>query len=282
MFRHIKSIFDFIQNYFKTVVFLTILAFVLLSSDGTKVEKPNLAQIDLMGPIMDSAAFLKELDELVEDKNIKGILVNINSPGGAVAPSVEIAHAIKQATQKKPVVSYASGMMTSGSYYSAIWSNKIISNPGSLIGSIGVIFQSANMQELASKIGIKRQSLKVGKYKDTGTPFRAWLNYEKQELATLLKETYTLFISDVAQARGLSIKDHTQYADAHIFSAKMALQQKLIDQIGTIYSAKDELAKLSSVQKPVWKEKDKMELFIEKITHNAFTYIHNSFNGLWF
>ena len=81
---------------------------------------------------------------------------------------IEIAYAIKKLKQSKPVVVYAQGAMTSGSYYAAIWANKIIANPGSMIGSIGVIMQGANLEELMANIGIKSQSIQAGKYKKVG------------------------------------------------------------------------------------------------------------------
>ncbi|XPV53190.1 MAG: signal peptide peptidase SppA [Halarcobacter ebronensis] len=167
------------------------------------MQTANLQKIELSGPIMDSTKVLEQVNQAKEDNNIKGVLFVVNSPGGAVAPSVEIAYAIKELKELKPVVAYASGVMASGSYYASIWANKIIANPGSMVGSIGVIFQGANVEELMHKIGVKTQTVKVGKYKEAGTPTRAWENFEKAELEKVIDDTYDMFITDVGSARGL-------------------------------------------------------------------------------
>ena len=116
IFSWIKGIFSFIQTYFKTVVFLTILAFILSSDkQETSLETSNLMQIDIRGKIMDASIYM-DLFEKASKSNIKGVLININSPGGGVPPSIEIAHMIKELKELKPVIAYASGTMASGSY----------------------------------------------------------------------------------------------------------------------------------------------------------------------
>ncbi len=94
---------------------------------------------------------MSQINDAKTNENIKGVLLVVNSPGGAVAPSVELAFAIKELSEIKPVVAYASGVMASGSYYASIWADKIIANPGSMVGSIGVIFQGTNLEELMEK-----------------------------------------------------------------------------------------------------------------------------------
>ncbi len=208
------------------------------------------------------------------------MLIVVDSPGGAVAPSVEISLAIKRVQEKKPVIAYAAGMMTSGSYYASIWCDKIISNPGATIGSIGVLFQSANIEELAKKIGIKEQIIKAGKYKQIGTPTREWTEFEKKELQRLIDDTYTMFVKDVAKARKLDIKNSKTFADAHIFSAKRALKVGLIDEIGSIWEAQKEVEKRSGVAVPKWKEKDRFEQFFDKIAQEGASKISSWFFGL--
>ncbi len=202
MFEFIKKLFlpitltlDFTQKYFKSIVFITILLFVLDSNNETTLKSANLQKIDLYGPIMDPIMVLEKINKAKSDSNIKGVLFNINSPGGAVAPSIELAYAIKELKEIKPVVVYASGTIASGSYYASIWADKIIANPGSMVGSIGVIFQGANVEELMEKIGIKTQIVKAGRYKESGTPTRAWNDFEKAELQNVIKDTYELFVN---------------------------------------------------------------------------------------
>ncbi|AXX91547.1 signal peptide peptidase SppA [Malaciobacter molluscorum LMG 25693] len=274
LFSPIIAILDFITKYFKTIVFLTIMYFVIFSGSNNEISKfqedyANLQKIELTGPIINSKAILEQIEKARTNVNIKGVLLEVNSPGGAVAPSIEIAYAIKRLKQVKPVVAYASGTIASGSYYASIWANKIIANPGSIVGSIGVIFQGANVEELMEKIGVKAQTIKVGKYKEVGTLTRTWSTYEKDELEKVINDTYDMFISDVATARNLKKSDSNKFADAHIFTARQAKEVKLIDEVGTMYSAKAELIKLSKVSNPIWKKEDKINKLIDKFMNEA-------------
>jgi len=131
---------------------------------------------------MDASEIVQKIDAAAKNDAIKGVLLSVDSPGGAVAPSVEIAYSIKRLKAKKPVVVYAKGTMASGSYYASIWADKIIANPGSMIGSIGVIMQGANVSGLMKKLGIESQVVKAGLYKQIGTPDRKWKPYEVAEL----------------------------------------------------------------------------------------------------
>jgi protease-4 len=229
---------------------------------------------------MSSDIIIEEIQKAQNNPRIKGVLFTVNSPGGAVPPSIEIAYAIKELQKHKPVIAYASGIMASGSYYSSIYANKIIANPGSIIGSIGVIMESANIKELMDKIGIKPQIVKQGTYKEAGTPTREWTPEERSELERLTKDTYDLFVKDVATARGLEINNSSTYADAHIFSAKRAKEVGLIDAIGTKTIAKKAVAALAKIKNPVWKEKDKFETFIDKLGTKSIIMLQNYFYGL--
>ncbi|HFU74286.1 MAG TPA: S49 family peptidase, partial [Helicobacteraceae bacterium] len=159
----------FIQNHFKAMVFVLIVILIFAPGEESDLRPHNLEKISLVGPIMDATEVVKQLDEVAENDTVKGVLFDVNSPGGAVAPSIEIAYAIKRLSEKKPVVVYASGTIASGSYYASIWADEIVANPGSMVGSIGVIMQGANVQELMEKIGIKSQVVAAGKYKQVGT-----------------------------------------------------------------------------------------------------------------
>ena len=274
LFYPIIAVLDFITKYFKTIVFLTIVYFFVSSSnettiDGQSYESANLQKIELVGPILNVDKVMTQIDEAKKANNIKGVLLIVNSPGGAVAPSVELAYAIKELSTIKPVVAYASGVMASGSYYASIWADKIIANPGAMIGSIGVIFQGTNVEELMQTIGVKTQTVKAGKYKEAGTPTRAWKPYEKEELNKVINDTYDMFITDVANARKLKKEDHTKYADAHIFTSSQAKKVGLVDSVSTLSYAQDEIIKLSKVENPVWKKQDKFEKFLDRIMEEA-------------
>lgn len=271
VFLPVTKTLDFITKYFKTIVFLTILFFVFKESEPQNLEVANLQKIDLIGPILNIDKTLEAIESASNNESIKGVLLNVNSPGGAVAPSVEIAYAIKELTSKKPVVAYASGVMASGSYYASIWASKIVANPGSMVGSIGVIFQGANLEELMQKIGVQTQTVKVGRYKETGTFSRTWNTLEKAELEHVIMDTYEMFVSDVANARKLNVSDHETYADAHIFTARQAKSVGLIDEVGTLSFAQNELYSLGKIENPVWVKEDKMDRFLDKVMSEAFS-----------
>ena len=284
LFSPIIAILDFITKYFKTIVFLTIIYFIVTPTNENLTDvnsHANLQKIELTGPIMDVSKTLEDIQKAKEDKNIKGILFVVNSPGGAVAPSVELAYAIKELKEIKPVVVYASGVIASGSYYASIWANKIIANPGSIVGSIGVIMQGVNTEELMQKIGVSTQTVKAGKYKESGTPTRKWFDYEEKQLQSVIDDTYNMFISDVASARNLDVKNHTLFADAKIFTSKQAKEVGLVDEVATLSYAQDSLMTLSKVENPIWKKEDKFEKFMDKLISEAVSNISmNLMSGL--
>jgi protease IV len=272
LFSPIIAILDFITKYFKTIVFLTIIYFIFAPSNeklGDSDSYANLQKIELTGPIMDVSKTLEEIQKAKVNKNIKGVLFVVDSPGGAVAPSVELAYAIKELKEIKPVVVYASGVIASGSYYASIWANKIIANPGSMVGSIGVIMQGVNAEELMKKIGVSTQTVKAGKYKESGTPTRKWFDYEEKQLQSVIDDTYNMFVSDVASARKLDVKNQTIFADAKIFTSKQAKEVGLVDEVATLSYAQDSLITLAEVTNPVWKKEDKIDKFINKIVSEA-------------
>ena len=280
LFSPVIAILDFITKYFKTIVFLTIMYFIFADSNESLTDTnsfANLQKIELVGPILDVSKTLEDIEKAKLDKNIKGIMLVVNSPGGAVAPSVELAYAIKELKQIKPVVVYASGVIASGSYYASIWADKIVANPGSMVGSIGVIMQGVNAEELMSKIGVSTQTVKAGKFKESGTPTRKWTEFEEKQLQSVIDDTYNMFISDVAEARKLDVKNHTQFADAKIFTSKQAKEVGLVDEVATISYAQNELAILSKVENPVWKKEDKFDKFMDRLVSETVSNISMNF-----
>lgn len=279
LFWPIAAPINFIQNHFKATIFVAVLFFIFYSSGEENIAQPNLAKIHLSGPIFSADKFMEQLKE-AQDKKVKGILLIIDSPGGAVAPSVEISMAVKRVQKTIPVVAYASGAMASGSYYSGIWANKIIANPGAIIGSIGVVFEGANVEGLLKKLGIQTQVVKAGEYKETGTPFRAWTQKEREELQNVIGDTYKMFVEDVAAARKLDPAKKELFADAHVFTPRMAKEVGLVDSLGTIFDAEDAIVKLSGVKEPVWMERSRMDKLMERFADEAAMRISSHLFGL--
>ncbi len=279
LFSPITAFLDFVQKYFKALLFLLILFLIFFSTNEKVLKEPNLMKIKLTGPIENIDNILEKIKQ-ARKKSIKGVLLVVNSPGGAVAPSVEISLAIKKIAKEKPVVAYAAGTMASGSYYASIWANKIVANPGATIGSIGVLFEGLNIEELMKKVGVSPQIIAKGKYKETGTIFRKWKPHEKAEIEKVLKDTYDMFVGDVAKARGLDINKSDQFANAHIFTAREAKKVGLIDEVGSLYDAQKEVERLSKVKEPIWKEENKFDKFMENLAQESSKLLIQYFFGL--
>lgn len=270
----------FIQEYFKAMLFLLLLFLLFAPENEQSLSTNNLQEINLVGPIMDATEIVNIIDEAADDDSIKGVLLSVNSPGGAVAPSIEIAYSIKRLQLKKPVVAYAKGTIASGSYYASIWANEIIANPGSMVGSIGVIMKGADFSEVMQKIGIKTQGVHAGKYKELGTTDRPWNDYEVNELNKVIQGTYDMFTADVASARDLNLSKRDFYANAHIFTAHQAMQVGLVDSLGVGYDAKKRVVELSGVKEAVWNKEDKFDKFMKKLSASTAVTLHTYFPSM--
>lgn len=280
LFSPITVTMGYIQNHFKAMVFVLILFLIFAPASEKDFTLNNLQQIFLVGPIMEVSEVVEQIDEAAKNDKIKGVLLVVDSPGGAVAPSIEVAYAIKRLKTKKPVVVYAKGTLASGSYYASIWADQIIVNPGSMVGSIGVIMEGADLSGIMSKFGVKTQTVQAGKYKKIGTPDRAWTEYEINELNKVIQGTYDMFTSDVATARGLDIKNRDIFANAHIFTASQAKDVGLVDSLGVSYDAKAKLIELSKVIHPVWNEEDKFDKLMKKLSATTAVTLNTYFPNL--
>ncbi|ASE85826.1 signal peptide peptidase SppA [Campylobacter jejuni] len=266
----------FINTYFKTFVLLLIVIWILMPSANSSSNLANLERIDLKGEIFDSSEVLEKIINAKNDSNIKGVLFVIDSPGGAFAPSMELALAIKDLKIKKPVLVYASGTMASGSYLAGVGANKILANPASFIGSIGVIMQGADLSGLANKLGIKEQTIQAGEFKSAGTFARAWNENERNFLQGLIDQSYDLFTGFVAKERALDLNKKDQWANARVFLAAKAKELGLIDELSNYENAKKELEKLANVSNPIWKEEDKIDKFLNRLEGQASSLISKS------
>ena len=280
IFAPITGTINYIQNHFKAMLFILILILIFAPASEKEFTPYNLDKITLSGPIMDATEVVEKINKAADNDAIKGVLFCVDSPGGAVAPSVEIAQAIKRLKTKKPVVAYAKGTMASGSYYASIWADKIIANPGSMVGSIGVIMQGADLSGIMKKIGIKSQVVKAGLYKQIGTPDRPWKKYEVAELNKVIQGTYDMFTQDVANARKLDIKKRDKFANAHIFTAAQAKEVGLVDALGVEYDAKIALANLAHVEHPIWNKEDKFDKLMKKLAASTAVVLNTYFPAL--
>lgn len=211
-------------------------ALSFLSGDGVGV-------LQIEGTIDDSRSVTNELKRFKEAPWIKAVVVRIDSPGGAVAPTQEIFDELQKAKKKKPLIASMGSMATSGGYYVASACDKIIANPGTLTGSIGVIMQLSNVEELMKKVGVKGYNIKSGVNKDIGSPFQPLSPEGKEILQSLVDNVHSQFIAAVAMGRGMSEAQVRKLADGRVYSGAQAKELGLVDQFGTLDDAIELAAK---------------------------------------
>src|SRR5919106_4894791 len=205
-------------------------ALSLLAGDGVGV-------LQIEGAIDDSRGIVSELKRFNEAPWVKVIVVRIDSPGGAVAPTQEIFDELQKTKKKKPLVASMGGMATSGGYYIASACERILANPGTLTGSIGVIMQLTNLEEVMKKVGVKGYNIKSGANKDIGSPFQPLSTEGREILQSLVDNVHGQFVGAVAKARGMDEKKVRKLADGRVYSGAQAKDLGLIDEFGTLDDA---------------------------------------------
>ena len=249
---------------------LTVAALVGLdAAEGGGLPFKRLAIVRIEGEIADAGWHTSVLREHLNDRNVVGVLLRVNSPGGGVAPSQEIYNAVAAyAAAGKPLVVSMGSVAASGGYYIAAPAKRIFASPGTLTGSIGVISLFPVYQELAKKVGVEFRVMKAGKLKDLGSPFRAMSDEESNFWQTLLDDTHEQFIQDVAAGRGVDADDIRPLADGRVLTGKQAYESKLIDTLGGYAEAMGYLRNICGIPenvKPVEKRPSTSwrELFLE-------------------
>jgi protease-4 len=196
-----------------------------------------IAVIDIKGPIMESREIIELLLEAESDNSIEAIILRIDSPGGAVGPTQEIYEEVVRIDQSKPIYSSFGAIAASGGYYIGAATRKIFANAGTLTGSIGVIMQFMNMSELYKWAKLDPKTIKAGKYKDVGSPFRDMTDEEQAYLKNMLAGTHRQFINDISRTRKEKIQgDLIEHAQGQIFSGEDALKKGLVDELGGLWA----------------------------------------------
>lgn len=215
------------------------------------VSKDAIMKLELDGVIMDGKTFLKQLKKYRDIPEIKGVLVQINSPGGVVGPSQEIYAELKRTREvfKKPVVVSGSGLVASGAFYAAMAADKFVTNPGTLVGSIGVIMEFANLEKLYDWAKIKRFVVKTGAYKDTGAEYREMREDERKLLQSLMDDVLMQFKKAIAEGRNMPLEKVTPYADGRIFTGEQAVALGFADQVGTLSDATELIGEMTKLGK---------------------------------
>lgn len=193
----------------------------------------EIGVVRISGVIVSSQEPIRQLRALGRDPKIKAIILRINSPGGAVVPSQDIYEEVGKLRKKgRPVIASIGTVGASGAYYIASACDKIMASPGSLTGSIGVIMELAEFQDLMKKIGIQSEVMKSGALKDSGSPFRPMTPEEKAYLQGILDEMHVRFIRDVAAGRHLSVAELAPLADGRVFTGETGVTNHLVDLVG--------------------------------------------------
>jgi protease-4 len=235
-----------------------------LLPDRWKSPSGEIALVRIQGMLMDSQNIVRQLSDYRHNPGVRGILLRIDSPGGAVAPAQEIySEIMKLRADHKTVYASMGTVAASGGYYIACAADYVLANPGTLTGSIAAVMVFSNIEELTNKIGVKPVIIKSGKYKDVGSPLRAMNPEERKLLQNVVDDVHQQFVQAVAKGRGLSVSEVKEIADGRIMTGQQALKLKLIDEIGGLEKTLELLAKKIGVEgRPkVIEEKEKTPFF---------------------
>lgn len=258
-----------------TALFLGIVMTLILTLFGPSSSLSfgnKIGVIPIEGKITDADSIVSQLVQFKKDHRVKAIILRIDSPGGSVGPSQEIYREVRKTIKTKKVIASMGNLAASGGYYIAAASNKIIANPGTITGSIGVIMEFIQIQDLLKKMGIGLEVLTSGEFKDIGSPHRKMTDQEKELLNELISNIQAQFVHDVARGRNLSVEKVKKIADGRIFSGAKAKELGLVDLLGNFQDAIDLAKRMTGIKGDVtlvYPKKDKLRLW-DLIFQNAF------------
>ena len=231
------------------VVIISMAAlFILGKKDSTFEFGDKVGVVEIKGVIADPKPIISHLKKFRKNKDVKAIVLRIDSPGGGVGPSQEIYAEVKKTTRLKKVVASMGAIAASGGYYVGAAADHIMANPGTITGSIGVVIEFANTQELFKKIGISAVVIKSGDYKDTGSPLRKMTPEERKLLEDFVGNVHQQFVTAVAEGRKMSEEKVRNIADGRIFSGQQAQELGLLDSLGNIEDAIGLAAELGGIK----------------------------------
>jgi protease-4 len=230
--------------------FGTLMAIVLsLSGYSPSLSFTNkIGVVPINGVIRDADTIIEQMIAFRNDRQIKAIILRIDSPGGGVGPSQEIYSETRRTSRKKKVVASLGSVAASGGYYIASAADSIVANPGTLTGSIGVLMEFVRVEELLKKIGVEMEVIKSGEFKDIGSPNRKMTPKEKEMLLTLLQDIRNQFVTAVSQGRNMPEEKVLELADGRIFSGRQAKGLGLVDSLGNFRDAVSVAKRLAHIK----------------------------------
>jgi protease-4 len=265
------------QNLFIGIIILASILFLIfavsmfISSLGTRGDYElssggeKIALVEVTGVIYSAENIVRQLEKYSRDSSVKGIVLRIDSPGGGIAASQEIYEKVKKVRDSgKVVIASMGGVAASGGYYVACGSDSIMANPGTTTGSIGVIAELPNTQELMNKLGIKFEVIKSGPYKDTGSPHRDLTSKERKLMQDLIDNAYQQFVDVVVNETNMSRQQVLKYADGRVFTGQQGFEYGFIDTLGTYEDAINLAAATAGIMgkpKTVRERKQKITIF---------------------
>ena len=249
----------------------------ILGLNGKIAKSDKIAIINIESIIAQSSNTVRQIKKYADDKSIKAIVLRIDSPGGGVAPSQEIYSEILKVRKNsnKIVVTSMGNLAASGGYYIACASDKIVANPGTLTGSIGVIMTFSNIEELMKKIGLKTEIIKSGEFKDIGSPMREFTEKEKKLLQGVIDDVYDQFVNAVSVGRSIAVQKVKELSDGRIFTGRQAFEIGLVDKLGSLEEAIKLAAELVGIEgKPkIVSEKKESNLLFKLLENKVLSYL---------
>ena len=211
--------------------------------------KKFIGLIDIKGVILDNKLWLEQFNDYKKDDKVAALILRVDSPGGAVGSSQELYAVIKEirTKYKKPVVISSVSLNASGAYYASVGADHIVVNPGTIMGSIGVIMEFSNMEKLYNWAKIRRFNISSGHYKDIGSSYREMREDEKQLFQSLINEVWQQFKLAVMKDRKLDVATLEAYADGRVFTGATAVELGFADEIGTFSDAVRKAASLAGL-----------------------------------
>ncbi|MBI4495389.1 MAG: signal peptide peptidase SppA [Deltaproteobacteria bacterium] len=230
-----------------TLFLVSLLVLGFLSGEEGSWGGAKVAVVEVKGVILDPQPVVERLVRFRKNERVKAIVLRIDSPGGAVGPSQEIYAEVKKARQEKKVLASVGSVAASGGYYIACAADQILANPGAITGSIGVLVESINMEDLFQKLGLRATVVKSGRHKDMGSPFRPMSEEERKLLQGVLDNIHEQFIRAVAEGRKLPLEKVRELADGRVFSGDQARALGLIDGLGSLQDTIAQAARMAGI-----------------------------------
>ncbi len=236
-----------------TIVFvILIIVLIVPSTKDTELvtigRGEKLAVVELYGVITSSDDIVRQLKKYREDNSIEGIVLRVNSPGGAVVPSQEIYSEVRNTREIKPIIVSMGSLAASGGYYVSCGGTRLVANSGTLTGSIGVISEFLQLHGALDKLGIDVKIIKSGKLKDAGASSRPMTKEDEKYFQGLMDEVHRQFIDVVEKERGLTNKEVLDLADGRVFTGEQAIECGLVDTLGTYEDAIKIAAEIAGIE----------------------------------